>query len=643
MTARLAILDILADLEGDAADEALVAALSVVAPARQIEIVRLLLARKQTVGLTGLPSLLHKLDPQARLTLIEQSDCLFGALRTSARSSNAQTRQNTLEIISESGDARLAYLAAHAIHDGSPRIRAQAAATLFHLAQEHLHDAKQASHEIREASLANATAGRTTAKIFRSIAESREFIVAALDESLEHYESHHRPEIVEAAMFYATDLEPSLLKQSTIKRGKLSHAIEEILSQRLRPEHAQFVYIALSFQELRRKIVTILSRCHDSAFFYELIRLQWLGRDPHVRRHLAAIRRLSWLVDGYEATFNLPVDVAIAMPAWLLPLGLPVGEKISLLLNLLMLDDARVHRAAAWALTKIELPEATTALHSLLEHQDESVRRIARRELDHREHSERSYQKPRTMKSRPDEWARLLEAAGIGEDFESIWQNYERLDPGLAKRAGHHALKYINSFVMCLQTKLLSKSPADRLRALRIAQTLFLGKHFQKDVFAAANDTDVDIRTAAIATLGQVEGETTRRILERSLLDSSPVVRVAGIESIDALRLPHAKEMIEPLTDCDESDVRAAAVRCLLRQRSPNAANTLMRMLIDKRPDHRCAALWLVDQLKIHTVASRIRVVAEADPDPQIARIAQHVARRLANISHSPNVEVPST
>src|SRR5690606_9171731 len=220
------------------------------------------------------------------------------------------------------------------------------------------------------------------------------------------------PEIVEAAMLYALDLAPSLLKQSTVKRGKLSHAIEEILTQQLVPGHAPFAYVALSFPEIRRKIVSIIGRCRDGAFFHEMIRCHWLGRDPQVRRNLGAIRRVAWLDDTYDATFNLPPEVAPAMPAWLLPLGIPVGDKISLLMNLLMVEDPAAHRAAAWALTRIDAPDATTALMSLLEHETPAVRRIARIEIDRRQRTERTYVRPTALRARPDDWARLLESGG---------------------------------------------------------------------------------------------------------------------------------------------------------------------------------------------------------------------------------------
>lgn len=630
MTARLAILDIMADIDGDSPDRTLLSALTVTTPLRQAEIVKLILDRAQPIGLQGLPPLLAKLEPAARRLIIEHSDRLFSALRTCARSSNAQTRQNAMEIISESGDARLAYLAAHAIHDGSPRIRAHAATTLLRLSRRQLEDTRRVIATLDPANGQDAASLRELAATLHGVASRRDYVVNALGEALEHYESHHRPEVVEAAMPYALDLEPSLLRQSTIKRGKLSHAIEEILSDRLLPEHAPFVYVAMAFPELRRKVCAILGRCRDNAFFCEFIRWHWVSRDPNIRKHLAAIRQLAWLNDGFDTAFNLPLDVAAAAPSWLLPLGIPVGQKISLLLNLLILDDVAANRAAVWALTRIESPDCTTAMQGLLDHDNEEVRRVTRIELDRRDRGRHRTSVPRSLKARPEDWATLLQSAGIAEEFESIWQNFERLDAGLARKAGPKALKFITNFAMRLQTKLLSKSPADRLRAMRIVRMLSLGANFEKDVYTATNDGDVEIRSTAIATLGQIEGETTRRILERAVADETPEVRTAAIESIEALKLINAREIVEPLTDSEDADVRAAATRCLLRQRVPEAARSLMKMLLDPRPDHRCAALWVVDQLRLYTLEPRIRSIADADPDSRIARIAEHVSKRLA-------------
>jgi len=183
-----------------------------------------------------------------------------------------------------------------------------------------------------------------------------------------------------------------------------------------------------------------------------------------------------------------------------------------------------------------------------------------------------------------------------------------------------------------VQVKLNSKRSSDRLRALRLILALSLCDHFEKDIFAAANDTSPEVRAAAMAALGQIGGETSRRICERALCDRSPLVQAAAIDALDQMRAERRAELVGPKTDSEDADVRAAAVRCLLKMRMQKAAGALITMLQDDRADHRCAALWVVDQLKLATLAPRISEFARSDPDPRIARIGQHVARRLERI-----------
>ena len=184
-----------------------------------------------------------------------------------------------------------------------------------------------------------------------------------------------------------------------------------------------------------------------------------------------------------------------------------------------------------------------------------------------------------------------------------------------------------------VQIKLLSQKPADRLRSLRMIMVLCISEHFQRDVFAIANDKLPEIRAAAMATLGQIGGETARRILQRALSDDTPIVQATGIDALDAMQARGRDEWVTPLTQSSDSDVRAAAVRCLLRMRVPQAAVALMSMLTDASADHRCAALWVADRLKLYTLASRIQTMSRSDPDRRIARIASHVARRLKRAS----------
>ncbi len=554
---------------------------------------------------------------------------LFGSLRGNIRSSVVQTRLNALAIIRRSGCLQLAYLAAYAMHDGAPSVRAEGAATLRDLANRHYTTYTETTSVLRDAAEADGSLSKPIVQTLHLLREERKHLLAALRDALHCYESHHRQEIIEAAMCLASELEDSLFQQSTLKLGKLTQAMNDVLAGSLSPRLAPFIYVALGHQEVRRRILPALVNCRDSAFFAEFIRQHWLTYDPAIRRHLQTIRSLAWLVDGLEAVFSLPPDVAVLTPSWLLALGLAPDEKIAMLMNLLLLDDPAVSRAVVSALVRIDTPASTLALRTIFDQERPELSAVVRRELDFR-HRRETRQLRKVRKDRPEAWASMLDRAGLHEEFDDFWQHFEQIHPLDAAVAGVHAVKYVPGFVMQMQMKLLSSQPIDRLRALRIMIALRLGGSFQKEVFAAANDVVAEIRAAAATALGHLGEGTSRRILERALSDDNALVQTAAIDALDCMQAKGRVELVSPKAESDDANVRAAATRCMLRAQSAQGATALMAMLRDERAEHRCAGLWIADQLKLVSIMGRLQDIGQHDPDPRIARIAQHVVRRLA-------------
>lgn len=625
------ILEILRDTPGEGADHALLAALTSVDPPVQRECVRILIERGRPVGLNGLPPAFHRLGADARTLILANTMRLFGALRTCVKSSSGQTRTNTLDIVRQSANPRLAYLAASAVHDGSPKIRAEAAETLLRLTEDHCHKFVTTSASLCDVMVDDARLATAVSRALELLGEERGYLVEALREALEHYESHHRSEIVQAAMLMSCELESSLFPANTIKRGKLTHAMVEILSQMLSPRLAPFVYIALPYAELRRRLAPMLQNCHDSDFMAAFVRHHWLACDPGIRRHLSAIRALSWLDDGFDAIFNVPPDVAWRMPAWLMSLGLPWARKVSLLSSLLVVDNAKANRAAAWALTQIQTPDGTQALERLVGHEDRRLAQIARHELARRKaQREKAAARRPALRGRPPAWIALLHEAGLGERFDDFWQHFEHIRPDQARTAGRYIFEYVKDFTGSIQLRLTSQQAAERVRALRLMSALCVCQRFDKDIFSACNDATAEVRAAAVTALGSVGGETSRRILDRALNDTAPQVQAAAIGSLDEMEVRGRQELIRPKAGSEHADVRAAAVRSLLRLRRPEAATALFGMLRDERPEHRCAGLWVVDELRLAAIAPHILAMSREDNDPRIARIASHVARRLS-------------
>ncbi len=631
MSPRPRIIDILAECQDPAADQALVAGALHVDNTYQVEIITTVLGRGNELALKAIPGLFDMLEPETQDLVVPHTTRLSSILRVSIRSSRAQTRLNTLQMIGRAGCHRLAYLAALAIHDGSPKVRAEAAATLLELTRKHLHNHDDTAAALLCAAEPDGSISLASVKTLKLLRDERKFLISAIEDALHCYESHHRPEVVEAAMYLATELEKSLFQQSILQRGKLTHAMLEILTNSLSPRLAPFTYLALCYRELRRHVVDLISKHRDTEFFAEFIRCHWLTRDATVRKNLVSLRELAWLGDGLEPAFTLPPDVAALTPGWLLALGLPSDRKVALVLNFLLLDDLTANSAAVAALLRIDTPASTLALQSVLDHDDENLVRIARREIDHREAKQQKLIR-RPRKDRPEAWSDMLARANLPEEFDALWQHFDRLHPVQAKATGHNAIEYVPGLTTQMQVKILSTNVVDRLRALRLIITLHVAPHFEKDIFSLANDGIPEVRALTMTALGHVHGTTSRRILERGLTDEDPVVQANAIDALNATGAKDRAELISPKTNSREPGVRAAAIRAMLRMRQPQAATDLIAMLKDPRVDHRCAALWIIDQLRIDTVIPRVLEIERHDRDPRIARIAQHVGKRLKRL-----------
>ena len=618
-------------MPGDAADLAIAEAMPVVEPSLQRDLLELLLARGTDTGIAQIPELFELLDDAGQMRVISQAGRLFRALRQCIRSPRVQTRQNTIRIIGRSSNTRLAYLATLGVHDGSPLVRVEAAATLLQLAEAHRQlylDTCAGLSDVAEDDDTVTTAVFNTLQLMR---EERQFITSAVLEAVQTYESHLRNEVVEAAMLQVDTLEDGVFDAGSNRRGKLTNAMLDIFSRAIEPRFAAFAYIALRQKELRGRVVNAISTCRDNAFFVEFIRHHWLARDPSIARNMQLIRGLAWLGDGSQAAFTLPEDVAASAPAWVAQLGLPAEEKVAVLHRFLLLDHPAANREAVWALIRIQSSASTQALERVAECDDPELRRIARHELAHRRR--RAGLTTRRMPTdRPIEWSRLLAQSRLAEEFNEFWNHFERIDPTLGRKGGAHALQLIPGFMTQARVKLAGRAPQDRMRAVRLLTMLGLGEAFRTEVFNLASDPDAEVRAVVMNALGRIGDATCRRILERGLNDEYPLVQVAAINALEEMGAEQRGEQVRGLANAEYASVRAAATRVMLRLRMPEAAANLVYMLNDARTEHRTEALMLTDQMQLYTLIPRVADMADRDQDPRVARLARQVARKLERV-----------
>lgn len=626
-----------------AADKAVIDALPHVSEDRQRSLLRILFTHGADEGLEAVPPLFHQLGRAAQSDVIANAALLFGALRVTSRHPETQTRLNSVQIVQRSLNPRLAYLAAIALNDGAVQVRSEAAATIRNLTTHHWrthHETRQVLQDLSsETPGPDAAADRDLAhaivQTLQMIRDERGHLLEALRDAIGSFDTHHRTEVLQAAMLLADELEPSLFHPNTLKRGKITQAMMEVFSDQVTPELAPFVYISLCHPEPRRRVLNALAATRNDEFFVGMIRYRWLAREPRIRRGLAHVRSLAWLADPMHAAFSLPTDAATLAPGWLIHLGIPTDQKIALLRQFTLIDNNAANKAAVWALVQINVPASTLALREILDHECPALRQIAELELKHRRRIED--RAVPTRLNRPEGWARMLHRAAIDEVFESLWNRFDQLDPREAGAAGPCALRYISGFATQVQVRLVSNQAADRLRAVRLIIALNVAPEFARTLFNMANDPDADVRAATLEAVARVHDETARRILERALADDNPLVQTAAIDALDQINDRRRAELVAPYCDSQHAPVRAAAVRVLLRLHMPEGANQLLRMLNDPRPDHRCHALWIIDLLKLTPLRARVAEMCHNDPDSRIERIAHHIARRLLKASATPD------
>ena len=181
-----------------------------------------------------------------------------------------------------------------------------------------------------------------------------------------------------------------------------------------------------------------------------------------------------------------------------------------------------------------------------------------------------------------------------------------------------------------ISRRLLEPDTAGRVRALRIITVLNLVEPFSDKVYQLSHDGDPEVRSAATSALAAIPNATSKRILHGALRDPDPRVQANAVEAVDNSGDSESTTAeLLPMLGSADNRVRANAVKALLKLGVREAAETLLRMLIDKDRAQRISALWLVDKMGLFTLVERISKMAACDADVQVRDRAQRLVGQL--------------
>jgi hypothetical protein len=629
MATRSPVLEILKASENEQADSALVEGLRRAEPEYQHALVEALLSRKGSTGLLGLIARFHEFEGTIQNQILDQADALFGALRKAVKSRNLQTRRNTLELIGRIGNYRLAYVLSLTLRDGASGIRQRSAEILRDLVDRYFCQ----EHVTQEALSGGGETGSDDVSVqsfsLARLAEERSYLLAVISEAIGDFDVHHRPEVAETLMWFAHQLSETINGVIGDRLSGCGRMVTSLMQSTTDPRMVPFVYEALAHRDLRGSVVRVVSERRDEAFMHALMREAYLVADPQVRRGIGAIRDVAWLQRGGHPILGLEPRYYSRAVDFVLATAIPLERKVVILRDLLLSGDHDAQRAGLWGLVAIDDDLSTQLIRTVVQWQDPDLAGVAMREMMRRQPKNVATLMGQT-RSGGSAAAHHLSDEQIGAyDFDQYWQSFDVLEDEDRRRLGRVLYEAGRGILPSLRSKLVSPKSSDRLRAIQIIGTLRICHDLEEEIYRVAHDSDAFVRSAVMALLGQLPGPTSERILLNGLNDPDNRVQANSIESLEELqalnRFGHVRERL----GAKDNRVRANAVKALLTAQTREAGAVLIEMIEHAEPAQRASALWVVQSLKLMSMAGRILWLATHDPDPVVRRRALQAAAEL--------------
>jgi hypothetical protein len=438
------------------------------------------------------------------------------------------------------------------------------------------------------------------------------------------------------------DLGDRLWSALDAKNNQVRRTASDLLLRSFSVRLVPFTIESLAHSEFRTAAAKLLSGNLNDAALAALLANTWRLAAPSVRRSMAMIKHMPALAAAFGrrdalAAWN-EIDQVHAV-RWVIATGVPTNQPVDFLETLVTYGMPLAQRAAVWALCDIYDPAATDLLGSIVRRRDRALAAIARRALRRRSHAHRTETDLAT--DAPTDVAPPA--------IEEYWNAFDELSPVEQAIRGSELLGPPDALEAFADTKLQSPRPSTRVKALQILTTAGVVADAADAVYRLAHDPAPTVRSAAMAALGQIDSQTSARLLRNGMNDGDSRVRANAVEAIDRLSLAAGEQLTHEKLHDENNRTRANAAKALLKAGVRDAAVTLCEMLQHPAPEQRISALWVVGQMHLGHLLHRITEMAQRDPDERVRTRARVALERsgpqagTAESTPSPTIEEASS
>lgn len=627
------LIHVLVETKNEAADDLLLQAIEL-GNDKEAAVAMDALFRRQTVyGMSGLIGRYENLSEALKLKTLEQIKALTPAIRVCAASADVPRRLSALKIIALARQGKLAYLLIESMNHGNEDVARAGIEALVALARWVTTEVRR----LQNSPVKTDAQGELVApapSLYRDLIDQRPDIEAAVGRAIDIHRGTYGQEFLRAALLLADRPESKTLAiLQTPKHGGQVLMIRR-LQQPPASEHVEAFLLAASKMDLRGQFGVIFSRIDEPPVLDAMLRRTYWLKDQHLRICMQQVARGPWFDTG-----SLTKEIARRssqemgqIAEWIAASAIHDAMQDQLLLCLL--EKCREDFLGKLRLLRIvsRRPKNTSVqlLKEFLKDADERIVRLATREIVRRQPPDYENVLLQLMTNAPDSVRRVIGRTVAQSGFENYWDRFEDLEHSTRKTAGRAMVKILPGTSQRLQRLLTSGPLSQRLKAMQIVQELNLCQELHETLLQLATDTDPRLRSKSIMLLGQTERGLPEVLIDRVLSDPDERVRANAIEVIDQRQDPQYLPLLSRLARSRHNRERANAIKALHGMRVGTAAQQLVAMLRDARPEHRISALWALKQVGLWQMLREVARLAKSDNDVRVRRYAVGVIRAIA-------------
>ncbi len=456
-----------------------------------------------------------------------------------------------------------------------------------------------------------------------------------LAESMESYRNHRRDEVLLTAAMFAAHAGmrlTAILKQpdhpATLAMRQIGERTDETMVRR-------HLIPWLTIEPLGRSIVRWLHRLESPDEYADFLSRGHLLSTPSRRRLLRRVHREEKCLLPIESLMALPESTQRFLPSLPGAYGLSDMHRVQRWGEMVALSSPIARLRAVTELGASRRKEAGQALNRFLHDRHPPVRRLAARHLLR---SRRAL--PRIMTKSPDPFlVRCGMRCTAHHGHHEFWRSLLELAPSIrAAKAWRWLQVDRDLFLEHLDRTLRSSDPSMLRGAIELTRRLRLVPEMETRLLELTMDADGHAASAAVASLEhgtqserlgvvrQAFGHPDRRVGANAVETLAKINRRGNDEGIASLLRP----WFHGLASHRQSRIRGNAVLALIRMGDPMGLDCLPSLLIDARPRHRLAGVWVTRVGRVHIIENTLDRLALEDSRSEIRIRAEATRRMLA-------------